>query len=84
MSCTHANCACAIQGCGLTHPTDWTPVMKASINGVVVAGDDPADCIAHYLLRLGYPTDRPEHLRKVAESMAARRPINAAEAATDA
>lgn len=47
--------------------------MTAHINGVVVAGDDHADCFAHYLLQAGYPTDRPQHLRKVAENMAARR-----------
>ena len=80
MSCTHANCACAIQGCGLIHPEVWTPRTTASINGVVVVGDDYADCVAHYLLQCGYPTDRPEHLRRIAMRMAARKPVGAAEA----
>lgn len=84
MSCTHTNCACAIQGCGLTHAEGWTPSTTASINGVVVVGDDYADCVAHYLLQCGYPTDRPKHLRRVAVHMAARRPGGAAEAVTDA
>ena len=47
--------------------------MTASINGVIANGDDAADCIAHYLLGIGYPSDRPDHLRGIAESMAARR-----------
>jgi len=43
--------------------------MKISINGVVCGGDDAADCMAHYLLQAGYPTDRAFHLRKIAERM---------------
>lgn len=73
MSCSHETCACQIQGCGIDHPKDWQPKMAAQINGVLVHGDDRADCFAHYLLQAGYPTDRPDHLRKVAESVAARR-----------
>ena len=66
-------CTCHMDGCGIDHPHDWQPQMTAHINGVVVVGDDHADCFAHYLLRAGYPTDRPQHLRKIAENMAARR-----------
>lgn len=73
MSCTHVDCACQIQSCGLTHPENWEPRIRFRINGIEVGGDDHADCIAHYLLQVGYPIDRPEHLRKVAEHMAARR-----------
>lgn len=73
MPCSHESCDCQIIGCGLDHPRDWKPKMTAIINGITVVGEDAADCMAHYLLQAGYPTDRPEHLRKVAESVAARR-----------
>lgn len=72
MSCSHESCACQVVGCGLDHPADWKPAMTACINGRVVTGDDHADCVAHYLLSMGYPTDRPKHLRGIAERMAAR------------
>lgn len=71
MTCRHEDCACSIQGCGIDHPADWKPKMTAYINGVVVTGEDLADCVAHYMLQAGYPTDRPEHLRRVAELQAA-------------
>lgn len=73
MACSHVDCQCEIEGCGLTHPKNWQPTMTVQINMTVVSGDDPADCFAHYLLQMGYPRDRPDHLRKVSESMAARR-----------
>lgn len=72
MACTHPTCDCQIKGCGVKHPAGWKPAMIISINGVPTGGDDPADCAAHYLIRLGYPTDRPEHLRQMGEGMAAR------------
>lgn len=81
MSCSHSSCACAIEGCGLIHPRGWKPAMTIRINLVKVSGDDLADCFAHYLLQCGYPRDRPEHLRRVAERMAARRPVVSAAAA---
>jgi len=74
MSCSHQSCACQVIGCGINHPPNWKPKMMVSINGVVVSGDDAADCMAHYMLQAGYPTDRPEHLRIVAERVVARRP----------
>jgi hypothetical protein len=74
VACRHASCRCEIQGCGLTHPDDWTPVITMSINGHEVGGDDVADCVAHYLISLGYPTDRPDHLRSISEGQAARWP----------
>ena len=46
--------------------------MTMTINGHVAVGDDEADCMAHYLLQLGYPTDRPDHLRKISEGVVAR------------
>ena len=73
MACSHESCACRITGCGLDHPTGWMPKMSATINTVVASGDDAADCVAHYLLSIGYPTDRPAHLRKMAENIVARR-----------
>jgi len=72
-TCSHESCACQIIGCGIDHPRDWKPAVTARINGVLVGGDDAADCMAHYMLNLGYPTDRPEHVRQVAESIMARR-----------
>lgn len=72
MSCSHETCQCQIEGCGLTHPKNWKPTMWININDNVVGGDDPADCLAHYLLDLGYPRDKPNHLRKIAESQASR------------
>lgn len=62
-------CSQCREGCGLEHPLYWKPKMTARINGVIVRGDDPSDCMAHYLLQAGYPTDRPDHLRKVAGSL---------------
>lgn len=73
MACAHKSCQCEIQGCGLSHPAKWVPAMMISINDQKHGGDDVADCMAHYLLAAGYPRDRPDHLRRVAESMAARR-----------
>lgn len=75
MSCSHVDCACQIKGCGIEHPDDWTPTVRMTVNGVLTGGDDHADAFAHYLLHLGYPTDQPEHLRKISESMAAERGI---------
>ena len=72
MACTHPSCTCQIKGCGLTHPPGWKPTMVISINGVEVGGDDEADCVAHYLIHLGYPTDRPDHVRNMGERMVAR------------
>lgn len=75
MACNHVSCQCEVQGCGLTHPADWVPVMKMAINAHEVGGDDHADCMAHYLLSVGYPRDRPEHLRQLAESHVAKHPL---------
>lgn len=72
MACRHKTCQCEIEGCGITHPANWTPPMHIEINGIVVGGDDPADCVAHWLLSLGYPRNTPEHLRAIAESHAAK------------
>jgi len=72
MACRHQTCQCEIEGCGITHPQDWTPAMHIELNGHEVGGDDMADAVAHYLLSLGYPRDIPEHLRKLAESLAAK------------
>jgi hypothetical protein len=72
VSCSHVDCPCQIQGCGIEHPADWTPTVHITVNGKPCSGDDAADAIAHYLLSLGYPTDRSEHLRKIAEKMATR------------
>ena len=69
MACSHQSCTCEMVGCGLDHPADWTPKVTVNINGVVVVGEDEADCMAHYLLQAGYPPDRPEHLRRVAEGV---------------
>lgn len=69
MGCSHESCACQIAGCGIEHPRDWKPSVTISVNGVVVTGDDHADAMAHYLLHLGYPTDQPQHLRKISEAM---------------
>lgn len=76
MACSHQSCTCQIIGCGTDHPRDWKPKMTARINGVIVAGDDAADCMAHYMLHLGYPTDRPEHIRKVAAGVVANRQLS--------
>lgn len=73
MTCSHESCTCHVIGCGTEHPRDWKPKMTARINGVIVSGDDAADCMAHYLLQCGYPTDRPDHLRGIAERVVARR-----------
>lgn len=70
MACSHKSCTCQIKGCGTTHLRGWKPKIMRTINGVEVGGDDPVDCMAHYLLQAGYPTDQPHHLRKIAESMA--------------
>lgn len=70
--CSHKTCQCQIAGCGLDHPKNWTPTVKMCINGVDVGGDDVADCLAHYLLQCGYPTDQPEHLRNIAVAVAER------------
>lgn len=72
MACAHASCQCAIVGCGVDHPRGWKPAMTISINGVATGGDDAADCMAHYLLGLGYPRDNPARLRGIAELQAAR------------
>ena len=29
--------------------------------------------VAHYLIQAGYPTDRPAHLRRISEGLAAKR-----------
>lgn len=73
MACSHQNCTCRMLGCGIDHPRGWAPKMTAIINGITVGGDDPADCMAHYLLQAGYPTDRPDHLRDIAQRMVAKR-----------
>ncbi len=73
MACNHQTCQCELVGCGIDHPSDWVPQLEMSINASVVQGDDPADCMAHYLLSMGYPRDRPEHLRKIAESTAKKK-----------
>lgn len=73
MGCPHRDCTCQISGCGLNHPWDWIPHIVVQINGVEVGGDDFADCVAHYLIQCGYPTDRPDHLRRIVERMASRR-----------
>lgn len=73
MSCSHEDCQCQIEGCGIDHPKNWKPTMKISINLVTCGGDDAADCMAHYLLQCGYPNDRPVQLRGMALKMAARR-----------
>lgn len=73
MACAHETCVCQIKGCGLTHPARWKPAMTIVVNTTEVGGDDVADCFAHYLILMGYPTDQPDHLRGIAERMAARR-----------
>ena len=78
MACSHETCECQIVGCGLDHPKGWKPKMTRCINGVIVHGEDAADCMAHYLLQAGYPPDRPEHLRKIAEGITAKRPLMSA------
>lgn len=73
MACTHETCVCQIEGCGLTHPPRWKPAMTVVINTTEVGGDDLADCFAHYLIQMGYPTDDPARLRDMGERMAERR-----------
>jgi hypothetical protein len=72
MACSHKTCQCQLKGCGNEHPRYWKPTMTKSINGIEVGGDDEADCMAHYLLRMGYPNDRPDHLRRIAEGTVER------------
>jgi hypothetical protein len=64
-----------LEGCGIEHPDDWQPKVVIRVNLIEVGGDDIADAFAHYLLQCGYPRDRPEHLRKMGESMAQRRGV---------
>jgi len=71
MSCNHPGCYIH-SGCGIDHPQDWTPTMTILINGHEMGGDDAADAAAHYLLSLGYPTDRPDRLRRMGEQMIAK------------